>query len=213
MRAFVTGIVTFGLASALAAPAFATGKQIIYETPKGGNYIPFTGYHFDGLRFQTLLKQAKINYAGKINMVEYYNASGDTGTFNNYKLYLCHTDKKSLFRTFADNYKGTPVKVADLRSFTVPAAVGWFSLGMATTFDYNNSDNLLLEIQWQGDNGVRVPVTRGTGLATNLRIYAFNNPLAPIGNGDGCPYYTRLSFGAYTAASPTSLGRVKGLFR
>jgi hypothetical protein len=213
MRGFAIGFVTFTLASALGAPAYATGKQIICETPKNGNYIPFHGEIFEGMRFQTLLKQAQIGYAGEINMVEYYNWSGDAGTFDNYKLYLCHTDKKSLWRTFADNYKGTPVKVADLESFTVPSGVGWFELGMTTPFEYNNSDNFLVEIQWLGGNGVSVPITRGTVLATNLRIYAYNNPLAPVGNGDGYPYYTRLSFGAYTGVGSTSLGRVKALFR
>jgi hypothetical protein len=213
MRVLVISIVTFGLAAASAAPAFATGKQIIYESPIGINGIPFTGLLFDGIRFQTVLYRSRINYAGTINMVEYYNASGRTGTFNNYKLYLCHTEMGSLWRTFAKNYKGTPVKAADLRSFTVPSAVDWFSLGMATTFDYNNSDHLLLEIQWQGDNGLSVGINSGAKTATTLRVFAFNNPLAPVGNGDGCPYYTRLSFGAYTGVGLTSLGRVKALFK
>ena len=213
MRVLVISIVTFGLAAASAAPAFATGKQIIYESPLGINGIPFTGLLFDGIRFQTVLYRSRINYAGTINMVEYYNASGLTGTFNNYKLYLCHTYMGSIWRTFAKNYKGTTDKAADLRSFTVPSAVDWFSLGMTTTFDYNNSDNLLLEIQWQGDSGSSVGISSGAKTARSERIFAYNNPLAPIGNGDGCPYYTRLSFSAYTAASPTSLGRVKALFK
>jgi hypothetical protein len=210
MRALVTGIVALGLAAA--APTFATGKQIICENPLGANYIPFHGGVFDGMRFQTLLKQAQIDYAGEINMVEYYNRSGNGGTFDNYKLYLCHTEMKSLYRTFADNYKGTPVEVANLSTFTIPSGEGWFKLGMTTTFRYNNGDNFLVEIRWQGGDCSSVAITRGTGTATNLRVFAYNNPEAPIGNGDGIPYYTRLSFGAYTGVSPTSLGRVKDLF-
>ncbi len=212
MRALVIGIVTFGLAAA-AAPAFATGKQIICENYMGANYIPFHGGMFDGMRFQTLLKQAQIDYAGEINMVEYYSRSSNGGTFDNYKLYLCHTEEKSLYRTFADNYKGTPVEVANLKTFTIPSGEGWFELGMTATFQYNNVDNFLVEIRWQGGNQSSVAITRGTSTATNLRVYAYNNPEAPTGNGDGLPYYTRLSFGAYTGISPTSLGYVKVLFK
>ena len=213
MRAFFVSIVTFGLASATAAPAFATGKQVICLKPAGGTSLPFWGSYLDGMRFQTLLKSGEINYAGKITKVEYYRPSGAGGTFNNYKLYLCHTDKSSLSTTFADNYKGTPVKAADLRSFTVKNAEGWFSLGMTTPFDYNDSYGLLVEIQWRGDTGVGISVYNGTLQATKLRVYAYNDPEAAVGKADNVPYYTRLSFGVYAAASPTSLGRVKALFR
>lgn len=213
MRRFVIGIVAVGLTLAVVSPAFATGKQVICWTQSGGNYIPFWGNSYDGMRFQTLIPKAQINYAGKINQVEYNNSSARAGTFNNYKLYLCHTDKTALLTTFASNYKGTPVKVADLSAFNISGAAGWFPLGMtATTFDYNNTDNLLVEIQWQGDNGQGVPIYRSSIQSSNHRIWAYNNPTAPTGSGDGCPYWTRLSFGAYTGVSPTSLGRVKAMF-
>lgn len=199
----------------LGAPfsAFATLKHVICWDQFRGNAIPFWGRTYDGMRFQTLITKAQINYAGKVIQVEYYNASGTAGTFNDYKLYLCHTDKSALSTTFAENYKGTPVKAAELSAFNIPAPMTWFSLAMATTFDYNNSDNLLIEIQWKGDNGVTVSIYRATEQAGYHRIWAVNNPTAPTGSGDGCPYYTRLTFPGYTGVSRTSLGRVKALYK
>ncbi len=212
MRRFVIGIVTVGLTLALVAPAFATGKQVICWTRSGGNYIPFWGNSFNGMRFQTLIDKAQINYAGKINQVEFYNYWVRTGTFNAYKLILCHSGT-SLSTTFATNYKGTPVTVATLSSFTIPSPQAWYGLGMTTTtFDYNNSDGLLIEIQWLGDNGQGVPCYTGARGAGNHRIWLYNNPTGPVGTGDTLTYYTRLSFGAFTAVAPTSLGRVKALY-
>ncbi len=213
MRRFVIGIVTVGLTLALVAPAFATGKQIICWTRSGGNYIPFWGARYSGMRFQTLIDKAQINYAGKINQVEFYNYWVRNGTFNAYKLILCH-GPTSLSTTFASNYKGTPVTVATLSSFTIPSPQAWFPLGMTTTtFDYNNSDGLLIEIQWRG-SGPRVdqPIYTGPRGAGNHRVWLYNNPTGPVGTGDTLTYYTRLSFGAYTAVAPTSLGRVKALY-
>jgi hypothetical protein len=166
------------------------------------------------MRFQTLIDKPQINYAGKINQVEWYNYTGRTGTFNNYKLILCHCGSTSLSTTFASNYKGTPVTVANFRSFTIPASAGWFGLGMTTTtFDYNNTDHFLIEVQWLGDNGVSVPVRTGANVGGNHRVWLYNNPTGPVGSADTLTYYTRLSFGAYTPVNPTSLGRVKALFK
>jgi hypothetical protein len=215
MRTFVIGVVTFGLALALAAPAFATGKQVVVGTMSGGNWIPFWGPSYNGMRFQTLIDQNLINYAGTINEVEYYAYYGYGGTFNKYKAILCHTGLSALTTTFASNYKGTPVEVANLASYTIPAAKDWFPLKMTKTFAYNNTDNLVVEIVWDGKEGSPTgePIYTCSFGSGYHRIYAVGQPYAETGSGSTTAYYHRLSFNAYTGVAPTSLGRVKALYQ
>ena len=79
-------------------------------------------------------------------------------------------------------------------------------------FTYNNRDNLLMEVQWLGRNATGEPIYTYSGTGTR-RVFAYNDPNASSGSGDYVSYYTRLSFGAYTALEPTSLGRVKSMYR
>jgi hypothetical protein len=213
MRRFVIGVVVVGLGVGLTAPAFATGRQIICWTSVSGNAIPFWGANYNGMRFQTLIDQNQIGYAGKINQVEFNNSAARGARFNAYKLILCHCGTTNLSNRFQDNYKGVAVLAANLSSFTVPAYPGWFGLGMTTaTFNYNNTDHLLIEIQWLGDNGATISTRTGAVQTGRHRIWQYNNPQAPVGMGDGRTYYTRLSFNSYSGAKPTSLGRVKAIF-
>jgi hypothetical protein len=165
------------------------------------------------MRFQTLIDRGVINYAGVINEVEYYAYYGYGGTFNNYKAYLCHTDKSALVATFASNYKGTPVLVASFSAFTIAATKTWLPLKMTGTFTYNNTDNLLVEIVWQG----KVGTPRGEPVYSCFfgsgahRVWA-NSSTATTGTPYPLAYYHRLNFGYYTALGPTSLGRVKAMY-
>jgi len=213
MRRCVIGVVVVGLAVALTGPAFATGKQVICWDTIGGSYIPFYGASRNAMRYQALIDQLQIKYAGNINQVELHSWRGTAGTFYDYKLILCHCGSGSLSATFASNYKGTPVTVANLSTFNILALPGWFGLGMTTTpFTYNNTDHLLIEIQWNRDNNVNVGVDFGSLAAGYHRLWV-DNPQGSQGTLDRYTCYTRLSFGAYTAGPPTSLGRVKAIFK
>jgi hypothetical protein len=216
MRRFVIGVVTFGLAFALAVPAFATGKQVTVGTlTTSGNWIPFWGTSYNALRFQTLIDQTEIKYAGTINEVEYYAWHGYTSEFLKYRVLLGHTGLSALTTTFDNNWKGTPVEVANAPSFIIKATVKtWFPLKLTKTFTYNNTDNLVVEISWDGKRiapGEAVyTCTFGSGYH---RIYALGSSTAPTGSGSSLCYYCRLSFNAYVGVSPTSLGRVKALYQ
>jgi hypothetical protein len=211
MRYLIIGL---GAALALAAAGHATGHRVVCYTAAGVNLIPFMGSILNGIRFQTLVDEGQINYAGALNDVEFFNYFGYGGRYESYRLYLCHTAKTSLSPTFAENYKGTPVLVANYRSFSVPAAPGWFSLRMTQTYDYNEVDGLLVEIRWQGDDLGDVPVYTGELQGSNNhRVWAPNDPEAESGTAEAYPYYCRLSFYAYPGLGATSLGRVRALYR
>jgi len=211
MRKFAVYVTAVAVA---ATAARATGRQMTCYAAARANLIPFMGSVRNGIRFQTLVDNDQINYAGALNDVEFYNYFGYAGRYNSYRIYLCHTAKTSLSPTFAENYKGTPVLVGNYRSFSIPTTRDWFSLRMAETYDYNNVDGLLVEIKWQDDDLGDVPVYTGELQGSNNhRVWAANDPEAAVGQADAYPYYCRLSFGAYAAVAATSLGRVRALFK
>lgn len=84
-----------------------------------------------------------------------YHDSGG-GTFSNVEILFCHTDRTSLSTTFADNYAGNaPVQVFSSPSLSLNATpVGWHRLLFDQTFAYNGTDNLLIEIRWNGGSGI-----------------------------------------------------------
>jgi hypothetical protein len=205
-------VLIVALALGVAASALASGRRIYCYSAQENNLCPFWGHAYSGMRFQTNVEQSRIRYAGSINEVEYYNYDGASGRYNNYRVYLCHTTRTSLSTTFGVNYYEAPVLVASRSAFTIPGVRGWFPLLMTRRFDYDNVRHLLIEIRWEGDNGVSVPIYTNEPLSGNRRVWAVNDPAAPSGRGDGRAYYTRLNFGYYTALGPTSLGRVKAMF-
>lgn len=217
MRRFVIGIVVVGLAVALTAPAFATGKQVTVGTlTTSGNWIPFWGPSYNAMRFQTLMDQSQIAYAGTINEVEYYAWFGYGGEFLKYRVLLGHTGLSALTTTYDNNWKGTPVEVANAASFVINTAVRtWFPLKLTKTFTYNNTDNLLIEIVWDGKTGTPrgEPVYTCTFGSGYHRIYSPGSSTSPTGSGSTLAYYCRLSFSYSTGVAPTSLGRVKALYQ
>ena len=203
-------ILVAGLTLGVVATASATGTRIVFGSYSAANFIPFWGER-PGSRFQTLIDQDQLKYAGDINEVEYY-AYGHGGTFNNFEFYLCHTDKSSLLETFDSNYKGTPVLVASSSAFTIPARKDWFPLKMTKTFAYNNVDNLLVEIRWEGHKGQTEFIISCRVPLLDHRVWAYS-PTASSGWSGETAYLCRLSFGAYPGVRATSLGSVKTLFR
>lgn len=196
---------------ALAAPAGATGKIVTLGTHASGNYIPWWGNSYNSCRFQCLWLQSEINTAGYINVVEFEKSSTAAGTFNDVRAWLCHSTKTQLEATFDNNYTSkTPVQVRSGGNLAFTGS-GYFDIGIDPgKFNYNNTDNLLLEIRWNGDSGVGVPVWR-SGASTG-RVYAWDHN-ATSGSLQITGQCIRLHFDTMTGVQPSSLGRVKTLFR
>jgi hypothetical protein len=212
MRRSAVLVLAAAVALSAAAPAFASGRRIVCYTAEESTFCPFWGQTYSGMRFQTNIEQSFIRYAGAINEVEFYNYGTSSARFNNFVVHLCHTERDSLSNYFGVNYYGTPMEVVNLAAFNIPAARNWFPLRMNRRFTYDNVRNLLIEIRWEGDDNVNLPVYdngRGPGYR---RVWAVNNPNAASGVGDAYVYYIRLNFLYYTGVGPTSLGRVKAMF-
>ncbi|GAI35996.1 unnamed protein product, partial [marine sediment metagenome] len=195
-----------------ASAAAATGKQVTVTNGSGSNVIPWWPAIFpNGCRCQMLYDQAKISYAGTINEFELEKSNAYTCTATNVKFYLCHTKLATLTGNFKNNYGGnTPVGVAKFETYTVPARAGFYPIPMTTTFKYNNTENLILEITYEKITGSNCGLRNG-GLSLH-RCWGYG-PTPTTGTADAVGYNGRISFSYFTALEPTSLGRVKSLFR
>ncbi len=194
-----------------AAAAGASGKVVTIGTRVNGNRVPWRGAGA-AMRFQCLWLKSEINVPGYINVVEFaYHSGSSIGGFNNVRVSLCHTTKTRLEPTFYNNYGGkTPVQVMNKLSLVLSGRA-WLDIGIdADKFNYNNRDNLLMEIRWRGDSGNNIYCWRSD--MTAGRVYAYNDEAA-VGTVYYEGQYIRLHVATMVGLEPTSLGRVKALYR
>ncbi len=199
--------------TAFATQAGATGKMVEIGATAAWNVAPWGGGNYDSMRFQCLWFQTDIAYAGYIQAVHWNRGTYTTsGTYNDVRVWLCHTTKTALEATFDNNYTAkTPVQVMTKAIFTMPAGPNWVDFGIdPNKFNYNNSDNLLMEIRWNGDGGVNDACARSA--QANSRVY-IGDHTATTGTVQNNGQCIRLYISTMTGVAPTSLGRVKSLFR
>lgn len=206
----VTGVLAVALSFAPAA-AEDSGKVITIGTHASGNVIPWWGASYSSCRFQCLWLKSSINYAGYINVVEFEKSSTASGTYNDVRVWLCHSTKTQLEATFNNNYTGkTPVQVRTGGNLAFTGS-GYFDIGITPDkFNYNNSDNLLMEIRWNGSSKTNIACWRSND--STGRVYAWDHN-ATRGSVQITGQCIRLHIDTMTGVAPTSLGRVKSLFR
>jgi hypothetical protein len=105
------------------------------------------------------------NAARTLSALRFYAASG-SGVYYEMRVLLAHTSATSLSTVFVDNYGGnTPEQVAYLSELNLDgSSAGWKPILFDTMFSYNGTDNLLIEIQWNGGDGtVHSGITTETG--------------------------------------------------
>lgn len=186
----------------------ATGKQIYVHVGGDPSDHPWVAWQ-PALRMQMLFDQSRINYAGTINEFE-LEKNETTATFRNVKFYLCHTPLVALTSDFQANYGGnTPKLVASFATYELPTVQGVYPIPMAETFEYNDRDNLILEITWESGTGGKVLVLMGKLSAHHCVAYDYRATTGTLGEWG---YNARISFGFYPAVTPTSFGRVKALY-
>jgi len=197
--------------AAFVAPAGATGKMVEIGTTAAMNAIPWWGSNYNSMRYQCLWFQTDIGAAGYIQAIEWDRGTYNTsGTYSDTRVWLCHSTKTALEATFDNNYSGTPVQVMNKTSFQMPAGPNWVDFGITPNlFNYNNTNNLLMEVRWNGDGGV-VDYCARTAQA-NSRVYATDHN-ASSGSVQNNGQRIRLYIGTMTGVTPTSLGRIKSLY-
>jgi hypothetical protein len=163
--------------------------------------------------------------AGEITRWEWHGkGTGTPENFYQFSIKFCHTSLDALGSVFVDNYDGnTPLTVieADPYEFDGGGTESWFGFDFAPTFDYNGTDNLIIEAWWHGHDGLG-------GVGTYFRIGTQHLGRTTYGNmGGGEPhhgypdagkeamylYYYRVTVNEGSAISSESLGGIKAAFR
>jgi L,D-peptidoglycan transpeptidase YkuD (ErfK/YbiS/YcfS/YnhG family) len=202
----------------VASTAAVAGVHLVGGTPtSGGNTIPFWGNQA-AMRWQVFWFQREIGEGGPVTKVEFcnYESSGSTGgTFNGCEMLLCHTGIPAITANFRDNYGGHGPVTVYSGTFVIsrPSPNEWFTLfeNPTTTLNYNNTDNLLIEVSWtsapSSTNYNKRASSGGSG-----RVYAYNATASSGSVTANYAHYARLTIG-YVGVAPTSLGRVKSIFK
>lgn len=187
--------------------SFADTTFVTVGSPLFMNSIPFWGANYDGFRFQILYLQNEINHWGHIIAFGLSSTSDQPSYFYNVKVMLCHTSVNQLYTEFNDNYAGnTPVIILEKDSLLVGTGQNLTWYYFPASFDYNNIDNLLLEITWRGDAGSTVRFWRNPN-GSLRRCYAPSDT-AKSGSVDNVnAYYANIGF------VETSIVEVPGIIK
>jgi hypothetical protein len=161
------------------------------------------------VRNQDLVLSTDAIPGGEITKWEWFASEVEAGSFYNLKVKLCHTSRTALSRNFGANYDGnTPVEVYSKASQYLNPGVGkWFGFDFAKTFDYDGKKNFIIEVEWSGDSGGLV--YNYWSPATARCVYNYNGGTVYLAN---YVHYMRITLEP-NAVAPTSLGRVKSIFR
>ena len=199
--------------TALAAPAAAA----VITIGKQGRVVayPFRGNSgVNAVRCQDLvlaseLQPTKSNPVIIIRRWEWF-ASGtiSAGSFNNFTIKLCLTDRTALTANFNDNYgRFTPRTVYSRSSqYLNPSPNDWFRFDL-TGFYYREPLNLIVEVEWSGDTGGYAYTYRSAAAARC--VFNYNRGTPAVRN---YIHYMRVTIDFIPGVEPTSLGRVKALY-
>lgn len=131
------------------------------------------------------------------------------GTYYNFKLLVCHTSLSELTYDFQKNYDGnTPVEVYSRSQEKIYAERGaWFGWAFDTNFRYDGQHNLIIEVYWKDSDQQGQTSTYATA-GTNRGYYNVNGSISVVNYW----HHMRITIEGIGVA-PTSLGRVKTLYR
>lgn len=92
-----------------------------------------------------------------------------------------------------------------------PAAGQWFPINCTTPFNYNNSDNLIIEVRWRNSSTTAAVDVWGYDCGSD-RLLVYKDYNAAEGTLSSKVTRFRISWDD-TALRPASLSRVKASFR
>jgi len=151
------------------------GSVVHLSGPDNGWSIrPFAGGSSNEYHYQALYTYDQIGAEGVIQRISFYRSLMAVGTFNNVVISLGHTNLNEVTTTFADNYFGYLIEVFKAPNLVMNSSNDnpWFDFDLNGNFTYDSSHNLILDIQWSGDDGNTVN-TAITSHGPDLRwVYA-----------------------------------------
>ncbi len=155
---------------------------------------------YSGVRMQHLYLAREIGRGGTIDQIALWKTYAYTyaGTFPNVTVKMLNTTVTSLSSAFSANYGGrTPTRVFHSDAlYRGGHTYSWDTVALTTPFDYNGTDNLLIELTWVGSaSGVTVYLYYGS-TGGNRRVGAYNITDTTIASGsvENVIHNTRIGF-------------------
>jgi hypothetical protein len=148
-----------------------------------GSSYPFNGAGADQMHFQIVYNATQVGSEGVIRSLAFMRENpSDVGSFSNFKIMMAHTDKDVLVATFTDNYQGFLIEVFKEPTIFVNASNNdpWIHFNLNGNFTYDSKYNLLIDIQWNGDSGVTVPLLCSSSTTTKRVWDVSGNPSGTI---------------------------------
>ena len=161
------------------------GNRVQSPGSSGTNIRPF-GSSAGGRKVQLLYYPAEIDGTGLITGIAFPVSAVTTAQSHMVTVRLGHSTLADLTTTFANNFnRGTPVIVANAVTFEIPAGAPagrylWVPLPDGV-FNYNGTDNLIVEIEASASAGSTPVTTHQAGL-NQRRLVAL--PVALTGSTD-----------------------------
>lgn len=151
----------------LAIPLDGRGEGTVTHVSFPAQYVglnpPFWGAGYNRLHIQMIYTSDQVGIEGTIRRISFDRGMGYSdivGVFNNFNIKMAHTNLTTLTDTFANNYYGYLIEVFPTQTFfanssNMDTAI---HLDLNDNFTYDSAHNLLIDITWNGDSGVNVPV-------------------------------------------------------
>lgn len=173
-----------------------------------GNTIPFWGSGYGAHRFQTVFLQNNINTAGRIIKIAFQPEDNQTATYNNLRMYFCHTNRSNnVSAIFDDNYDGNmPELMFDSSSCTFYTISGQW-LEIPVNFNYNNTSNLLWEVRWRGSGSQNMFIyVHYVSGSDTYRVFSLGSDSAATGSADYVRYHVKLTIETTTGIKEVIIG-------
>jgi len=180
---------------------FAGGDdRTTIDGASAGFFFPFSTTATDQ-KVQLLYDASEINGSGPITGISFKVGALTTAQTYTLNVKMGHTALGALIdgSTFANNFSAAPTTVATGVTFTVPAGVpvgDYVWLPLTGSFNYNGTDNLIVEIEATSASGTFV--TASANLTGRRLSAAVGSPIADGTGGNDAFYIAKFRFNGGT---------------
>lgn len=136
----------------------SSGVEVIVGEKAVEDSALFDGASYGSYRWQGLYYGSEIMKSGVIEKIAFMPSMSANAVFNNLMIYMIEVEREELEANFQKNYEGGgPELVFFSSSIDYPASTdSWFGFDLSSSFDYDSTKNLLVEISWLTGNGSAV---------------------------------------------------------
>lgn len=158
----------------------------VSESTTVSSPLPFDGTTYDSTHIQCVYTPEQIGGEGVIKRLslERSTAIPQVGTFNNLVISMAHTNRTNVTSSFT-NFDGYLIEVFSEPTVELNSSNGdpWLHFDLNDNFTFDSAHNLLVDIQWNGDNGQTVMIGFNDSHSEPMTVYQEGaNPIDTVTN-------------------------------